>query len=722
MRRIIEETLGHYLIQEKIGSGGMGEVYRARDTRLNRTVAVKVLALDLAKRPEMRRRFERECRAVAALSHPNIVTIHSVAEQDEILFFSMELIEGKNLSDSIPAGGFLMPRFLELAIPLVDAVSFAHSKGITHRDLKPGNIMLEREGGLKVLDFGLARIEEQEEGASDYLQTISLDRTAEGTILGTVSCMSPEQLRGESADHRSDIFAIGIILYEMLTGRHPFNGETPADLISSILRDKPPQVSEIRLDLPRRLAQVIDRCLEKDPSFRLQSALALRNDLEEIKRHTEAGQDESITSIAVLTPEDLSADQAQGYFCEGLAEELVDDLSKIRNLRVASRTHSSLIHRTTADVRTIGRELNVQAIVSGSVRKEGEKLRITAELLQAATGFLLWSEHYDRQLEDVFAIQDEIAQKIAEALNLTLTAGEMRSIQTLTTSDVRAYDYYLRGRRFFYQYRRKGMELALQMFEMATRHDANYALAFSGISDCYCFLYLYADRSQASLDKANQASRRALELNPDLAEAHTSCGQVLSLRGRHQEAEAEFETAARLRPKLFEAHYLYARDCFARGVLEKAAHLFELAASVRPEDYQSLLLVAQVYERLNRLDDAQAARIRGVRIVEERLQLQPDDVRALYMGANGLVALGERDRALEWATLALDMEPDEPMVLYNVACIFSLAGKTERAIDLLERSVHLGLRQAGWIQNDSNLDPLRAHPRFAALMSELEQG
>jgi serine/threonine protein kinase/Flp pilus assembly protein TadD len=718
---MIEATMGHYLIQEKIGSGGMGEVYRARDTRLDRTVALKVLAPELAKRPEMRRRFDRECRAVAALTHPNIVTIYSVAEQDEVPFFSMELIEGKNLSDSIPAGGFPMLRFLELAIPFADAVSFAHSKGITHRDLKPGNVMIENDGGLKVLDFGLARIEEREEGASEFLQTVSLDRTADGTMLGTVSYMSPEQLRGEPADHRSDIFAMGIILYQMSTGRHPFDGETPADLISSILRDKPRPVSEVRLDLPRRLAQIIDRCLEKDPSFRLQSALALRNDLEEIKRHSETGREESITSIAVLTPEDLSADQTQGYFCEGLAEELVNDLSKIRNLRVASRTISSLIHQTAADIPAIGRELNVQAIVRGSVRREGERLRITAELQQAATGFLLWSDRYDRQLEDVFSIQDEIAQRIVSALNLTLTSWEMRSIQTSTTSDVEAYDYYLRGRRFYYQYRRKGIELALQMFEMATRHDANYALAFAGISDCYCFLYLYADRSQTGLDEADRASRKALELNPDLAEAHTSCGQVLSLRGRHQEAEAEFETAAGLRPRLFEAHYLYARDCFAQGLLEKAAHLFELAASVRPEDYQSLLLVAQVYERLHRYDDAQAARARGVRIAEERLQLQPDDVRALYMGANGLIALGEHDRALEWATLALDMEPDEPMVLYNVACIFSLAGKREEAIDHLERSVHLGLRQIGWIQNDSNLDPIRAHPRFVALMRELAQ-
>ncbi len=714
-----DRTLGHYEILEKIGSGGMGEVFRAWDMQLGRAVALKVLSPESARSPSMRQRFQREGRAVAALSHPNIVTIYSVEDQDGVDFFSMELIEGKPLSEAIPAGGYPLSRFLDLAIPLVDAVSFAHSKGITHRDLKPNNIMLQSSGALKVLDFGLAKIDNTGTGI-EVQDTISTEVTEHGTLLGTIAYMSPEQLRGLRVDHRSDIFSLGIILYEMLTGRHPFTKGTPVDLISSILRDKPRLVSEIRPDLPRRLAQVVDRCLEKDPPFRLQSALALRNDLEEIRRHLLTDGEESISSIAVLPPADLSIEKDQTYFCEGLADEMMRDLLKIRYLRVASRTSAFLARRSTSDIREIARRLEVQAILDGSVRREGGRLWITAQLFEARTGHLIWSEQYDRQIEDLFAIQAEIAQSIVEALKVNITGGERRLLQVSATSDIQAYDYYLRGRRFFYQYRRKGIDLALQMFKLATKHDAGYALAYAGIADCYCFLFLYADRSQVSLDEADRASGRALALNRDLAEAHASRGQVLSMMGRHQEAEAEFETAARLGPNLFEAHYLYARDCFAQGKMEKAAHLFELASNVRPEDYQSLLLIAQVYERLGRMEDAQAARSRGVRIVEERLHLQPDDVRALYMGANGLIALGEQDRALEWARLALEMEPDEPMVLYNVGCIFSLAGRLEEACDQLEKAVHLGLRQLGWFQNDSNLDPLRGTPRFRALIRECQ--
>jgi TolB-like protein/Flp pilus assembly protein TadD len=713
------KSLGHYEILEKIGSGGMGEVYRARDTRLERTVALKVLSPETAIQPGMRKRFEREGQAVAALHHPNILTIYSVEETDGELFLTMELIEGQNLSDAIPPGGYPLARFLDLAIELVDAVSCAHRTGITHRDLKPSNVMVNADGHLKVLDFGLAKLVEPEGGPFKDLGTITVGVTEEGAILGTIAYMSPEQLRGLSADYRSDIFSLGIVLYEMLTGTNPFGKDTSADLISSILRDRPKLASAMRPDIPRRLAQVIDRCLEKDPNVRLQSALALRNDLEELKRHMESGEAERIRSIAVLPPVDLSLEGDQEYFCDGLADELIQDLVRIRTLRVAPSTTTMLMRRAAANALEIGRRLDVEVVLQGGVRRIGDSLRIQVELLEVATGRLLWSERYDRALKDVFVIRAEIARSIVEALQVTMTMGEKRSLETKSTADIEAYDYYLRGRRCFYQYRRKGIELALQMFRLATKHDPGYARAYAGISDCFCFLYLYADRSRTSIDEADRASRTALELNPDLAEAHVSRGQVLSLSGLHSESEAEFETAIRLGPKLFEAHYLYARDCFAQGKLEKAANLFELASSARPDDYQASLLVAQVYERLERPADARSAQARGVRIAEERLKLDPDDVRALYMGANGLISLGERERALEWATLALEMEPDEPMVLYNVACIFSLAGNLDEAIDYLERAVRLGLRQVGWFQNDSNLDPLRTLPRFGQLMKEI---
>ena len=385
------------------------------------------------------------------------------------------------------------------------------------------------------------------------------------------------------------------------------------------------------------------------------------------------------TSIAVLPFSDMSPQKDQDYFCEGMTEELIHRLTRVGSLRVVSRMSVLRYKESALDIREIGRQLNVEAVLEGGVRRAGNRLRITAELTSVSEGYHLWSESYDREMKDIFTIQDEIAHNIVRSLELALSAGERRFLQSPPTTDVQAYDYYLRGRKFFYQYRRKGIELALQMYSLAIMHDAQYAAAYAGIADCHCFLFLYSGQRQVNLEQADEASRKALELAPDSPEAHSSRGGVLSLYDRHAEAEVEFEAAVRLGPDLFDAYYLYARDCFAQGKLEKAVQLYARASEVNPQDYQSPLLVAQSYEALGRPEQAEAARRRGVEIVQQRLMVSPDDVRALYMGANALAALGETEKSLEWARLALSMEPDEPMVLYNLACIWSLAGKIGRS-------------------------------------------
>jgi TolB-like protein/Flp pilus assembly protein TadD len=531
--------------------------------------------------------------------------------------------------------------------------------------------------------------------------------------------MSPEQIRAEKLDGRTDIWSFGVVLYEMLSGKPPFRGKTAARVMDTIVRGRPDIAGEIPRHVPIETERVILRALEKDPEARYQRIEEAAADLTEVRKKVEAASRDTRPSIAVLPFVDMSMKRDQEYFCNGIAEELINGLAKIRNLHVVSRTSTMKYKDSALDIRDIGRDLGVQSILEGSVRKAGDKLRITAQLVSVDDGYHLWSDSYDIEMKDVLAVQEEISHAIVEALRVTLTPEERQSIAAFTTRNAEAYDYYLRGRSFYDQFRRKGVELALQMFNLAIKHDPGYALAYTGVADCSVYLFLYAERRKESMEQAERASRKALELEPNLAKGHASRGQVLSLSKKHIEAEEEFETAIRLDPTLFDAYYLYARDSFAQGKLEKALGLFEKASEVNPEDYQSPLLVAPVYDTLGRHAKAEATRRRGVRVVEERLRLNPGDVRALYMGANGLMALGETEKGLEWAALALVMDPNEPMVLYNVACIYSVAGKTEDALDCLERAAETGLSQREWYENDSDLDPLREHPRFKALMQNL---
>lgn len=421
-------------------------------------------------------------------------------------------------------------------------------------------------------------------------------------------------------------------------------------------------------------------------------------------------------SVAVLPFVDLSPARDQEYFCDGISEEILNSLTRLKGLRVASRTSSFAYKGKAEDVRSIGKKLGVCAVLEGSVRKSGSKLRISVQLSSTGSGCHIWSNRYDRELKDVFAIQDEIAHAIAVILQVALSPKESVALKRAPTTDLKAYDYYLRGRQYFYQYTRKGMEFALRMFSQAIELDPAFARAYAGIADCCSFLYMYGGSRDAHREQADISSREALKLNPDSAEAHASRGVALSLKGSYSDAAKEFEKAVRLDPSLFEAWYFYARTCFVQGKLEKALHLYEKAIDVNPQDYQAPLLCAQIYADLGNSRMAEDSRRRGIQAASAKLNLHPDDVRALYMGANGLVALGEYEQGLAWAERALQIDPEEPMVLYNVACIQSLAGKHAQALHTLEKSVRRGLKQKAWLQHDSNLDPLRKLPRFKQLL------
>ncbi len=431
-------------------------------------------------------------------------------------------------------------------------------------------------------------------------------------------------------------------------------------------------------------------------------------------------RDGQAPSIAVLPFVDMSPEHDQDYFCEGMAEEILNALTRIEGLRVAARTSSFQFKGRAADIRKVAQELGVNTVLEGSVRKAGAQLRVTAQLINAADGYHLWSDRYDRGLEDVFAIQDEIATRITEALELRLTRRDRDAIQVKPTGEIQAYDYYLRGRQFFNQYGKRQIAYAIQMFDKAIEIDPNYAPAHAGLTLANATMYMFFDPDEKFCSTAERASAKAIALDPGSAEAHTTRG-IAELMGNHFDAaEQAFERAIALNPRSFDAHYYHARSCASRGNYAQAAALYERAAEVRPEDYQALLLSAQTYRALGRMDAGRSAAERGLQRARRTLELNPGDVRALYLGAAALVRLDRIGEGIEWAERALALEPEEAIVLYNVGCTYALAGEQNRAMDILERAVLPGMAQRVWLEHDSDLDSLRELPRFKAFLATLK--
>ncbi len=425
------------------------------------------------------------------------------------------------------------------------------------------------------------------------------------------------------------------------------------------------------------------------------------------------------SSIAVLPFTNMSADKDQEYFCDGIAEDILNDLTHLEGLFVVARSSSFAFKDKNQDIREIGMKLGAHTIVEGSVRKAGNRLRITAQLINVTDGYHLWSERYDRELEDVFAIQEEIAKNIVRALKIKLSKREKRALGKVKTQDIQAYDFYLRGREFFHQGQHKNIQYASELFTRAIKKDPDYALAYAGLSDCFSYLFMYFEKKQDSIERSVAASKRAMELDPELAEAHAARGLAVSLSAQYDEAEKEFDKAIKLNPKLYEAYYFYARTCRQQGKMEKAALLFEKASEMRPEDYQAVIFLAAAYKELNLPEKVETAAQRAIELVEKHLRLNRDDARALYLGGSILVTLGKVEKAINWAKRAHAIDPDDPRVLYNLACIYSLAGKIEQALDCFEKAIESGYASLEWINNDLDLDPIRNHPRFQKTLKKL---
>jgi len=681
-----KQRLSHFRILAKIGEGGMGLVYKAEDESLRRPVALKVLPPDLVGNAGRRQRFLREAQAAAAVRHPSIAAIYEVGEDGDAVFIAMELVEGRTLRALLEAGPPPVPEALRIVSEIARGLERAHSAGVIHRDLKPDNVMLDSDGAVKILDFGLAKVFEASDPAAvsiSQLETRGADLTKEGSLVGTVAYMSPEQARGQPVDPRSDLFSLGVLLYELLTGRHPFRGPTPMDTLSAILKERPQSPSGVNPQLPPGLLRVLDRLLAKEPEGRPATAKTLLEELDAAGRQVQGPQpavagESTLRSIAVLPFADMSPQKDQDYFCEGIAEELINALTHVEGLHVAARTSALQFKGRADDMRRIGQQLGVETVLEGSVRKAGNRLRVTAQLINASDGYHLWSERYDRDMEDVFAIQDDIAATIVGTLKIHLVGGSSVPRVRRATADAEAYNLYLQGRYWWNKRNEGGLWKGIEFFEQAIAKDPSYALAHAGLADSYSVIGFYALMPpKIVFAKARQAAEKALALDASLAEAHVSMALILFwFDWDWGSAEREFRQAFVLNPDDVRAHMFLAQMLAVTGRATEAEAEWRVSLELEPMSplvngiVGSGLYFARRYEA-------------GLERCRRALEIDPDHLQSLWSGAGNALRIPLLEEALENAERAVALSGRAPIILTNLASALAAAGRHDETRALL---------------------------------------
>ncbi len=658
--------LGPYEIVSPLGAGGMGEVYRARDARLGRDVAIKVLPEQMAQDAQALARFEREARAVAALSHPNILAIFDVGTEQGVSYVVTELLEGETLRARLVGGGAMAWRkAAETGTALAEGLAAAHSKGITHRDLKPENIFLTTDGRVKILDFGLARFRPAAASGDD---TVTKADTQVGTILGTVGYMSPEQVRGGAAEAPSDIFSLGGVLYEMVSGQRAFSRPSPADTLAAILGQDPPGLG--KSGVPPEFEAVIRRCLEKNPGERFQSARDLAFRFREMLSGP-AGPDKAVHSLAVLPFANAGGDPDAEYFSDGITETILNNLSQLGKLRVAARTTVFRYKGRDADPQAVGRELNVRAVLTGKVVQRGDNLRIQAELVDTADGSQLWGQRYNRKAADIFAIEEEIAREISETLRVRLTGEEQKRLGKRHTENNEAYQLYLKGR---YHWNRRTLQRAVACFEQAIEIDPAYALAWAGMADCYALYGAYEVLSaKEAVPRAKEAALKALEIDDSLAEPHACLGLVKGFYDRDWAGVVrEFQRAIELNPNSATAHYWFAIPLLAMKRVDDAVAHARRALEIEP-------LLPVIHANLGGTLLAAGRCDEAIEVYRKGIELDPSFHPARWLLAIAYKQKGMYVEALAECQEALRLSGGSPVVWGWLGWAYAISGQREEA-------------------------------------------
>jgi non-specific serine/threonine protein kinase len=728
---LIGQSILHYTILRQLGSGGMGVVYEAQDGQLDRHVALKFLPPDLARDSQLLERFQREARAASSLNHPNICTIHAIERHELQHFIVMELLVGQTLAERLKGQPMDVETILPLAIQMADALESAHAKGIVHRDIKPANLFLTERGQLKILDFGLAKIGlSQTTQAADGGRTIAAgdELTSPGSAVGTISYMSPEQARGQLVDARTDLFSTGTVLYQMATGSLPFQGDTSAVIFDAILNREPQSAAEINPALSPEFVRILEKCIEKDRALRCQTATELKTDLNRMKRNLESnksrakaktdsdsGTHKQGKSVAVLYFENLSGAKEDEYLRDGITEDVITELAKIRGLNIFSRPTVLAFRDQSVTPQVVGQKLGAAYVLTGTLRRAGARLRINAQLVDTRTDFPLWSERFDREMKDVFEVQDEMARKIAEALRVTLSPEELEALAVKPTENLQAYDLYLRGKRYARRQTRQDLEFALQMFENGVAIDPNFALAYAACANACAMFYCNYSRDQVWVERAREASGKAVALRWDLPEVQVSQAWVLYAAELHDEAVRMVKKAIERKRDCEGAYYLLCRALFAAGRYQEVLDVAETAIEASGEDYNVYVPIANSMGALGKTEGTRNLIQRRIGALENHLKQVPEDARARILLGGDYARLARTDDALRELNLAVTLRANEASILYNAACLYCVLDRKAEALDALGKAWEAGFRDSVWARRDPDLLKLHDDPEFDRL-------
>ena len=701
---MIGKTISHYKILEKLGEGGMGIVYKAEDTNLKREVAIKFLPPQIASQKEEKERFKVEARAAASLNHPNIATIYSIEEFDDEAFIVMEFIDGMELKDKIASGPIKLADAINIARDIANGLGAAHSKGIVHRDIKSSNIMITLDGKIKIMDFGLAKV--RDSGLT----------TRVGTTMGTAAYMSPEQASGEKVDHRTDIWSLGVILYELLTGELPFKADYEAAWTYVVLNKDPLKPSELDRKIPANVDSLLMKMLEKDCENRYSNTEEFIKDLEKIRGELTGNEQESkVKAIAVLPFNNISAEKESDYFSDGLTEELIINLSRLKDM-IVSRTTSMQYKGTNKGIKDIGRDLGVRYIIEGSVRKFQDNLRITAQLIDVEKDAQLWAETYKGNLADVFDIQEKVSKQIVDALTLKLTPLEKVVLEKRATLNSEAFDCYLRARDFLNKRTKNSINFAIQQFQRAIEVDPRYAGAYAGLGEAYATLYQYFESRVEWLDRAIELSLKAITYDYNLSDAYSSLALAYFYKKSNDEAFEAGKRAIELDPHNFNGYWILGRIYHSTDRDKEAIDLFKKVIELNPEFFSAYKDLQIAYDRVGEKEKRDEIRKESLNVYPKYFRQHPDDGRAHLYYATTLAEADRIEEAKVEAAKAVELNPTDPLMQYNVACFYGVIGEKKTSIQTLKSAFSAGYQDYEWTKRDSDLDSIRNEREYIELM------